>query len=51
MFLTVHNDVEVAEAALAAGGTGYVIKARLASDLLRAMSAARERRTFVSLLS
>jgi DNA-binding NarL/FixJ family response regulator len=51
VFLTVHDDVEVVEAALAAGGTGYVIKARLASDLPRAVFEARERRTFVSLLS
>ena len=50
VFLTVHNDVEVAEAALAAGGSGYVIKARLASDLVLAVREARARRTFVSLL-
>jgi len=51
VFLTVHNDTEVVDAALAAGGTGYVIKARLASDLPRAVCEARARRTFVSLLS
>ena len=51
VFLTVHNDAEVVEAALAAGGSGYVIKARLASDLLIAVREARARRTFVSLLS
>ena len=50
VFLTVHNDAEVAEAALAAGGSGYVIKARLASDLVLAVREARARRTFVSLL-
>ena len=51
VFLTVHNDTEVVEAALAAGGSGYVIKARLASDLVHAVREARARRTFVSLLS
>ena len=51
VFLTVHNDAEVVEAALAAGGSGYVIKARLASDLVLAVREARARRTFVSLLS
>ena len=51
VFLTVHNDTEVVEAALAAGGSGYVIKARLASDLLLAVREARARRTFISLLS
>ena len=50
MFLTVHNDTEVVDAALAAGGSGYVIKSRLASDLLLAVREARARRTFVSLL-
>jgi len=51
VFLTVHNDTEVVEAALAAGGSGYVIKTRLASDLVHAVREARARRTFVSLLS
>ena len=51
VFLTVHNDAEVVEAALAAGGSGYVIKARLASDLVLAVREARARRTFVSVLS
>ena len=50
VFLTVHNDAEVVEAALGAGGSGYVIKARLASDLVLAVREARARRTFVSLL-
>ena len=50
VFLTVHNDFEVVDAALAAGASGYVIKSRLASDLVLAVRAARARRTFVSLL-
>ena len=34
VFLTVHEDADFARAALDAGGLGYVVKARLASDLL-----------------
>jgi DNA-binding NarL/FixJ family response regulator len=48
VFLTVHDDAELVEAAQAAGGIGYVIKARLASDLLHAVREARARRPFVS---
>ena len=51
VFLTVYNDAEVVEAAMAAGGSGYVIKARLASDLVIAVGEVRARRTFVSRLS
>ncbi len=51
VFLSVHDDTELAEAALAAGACGYVIKARLASDLLRAVLEARAHRTFISKLS
>jgi DNA-binding NarL/FixJ family response regulator len=40
VFLTVHEDADFARAALDAGGLGYVVKARLASDLLPAMRAA-----------
>ncbi len=50
VFLTVHDDAEFVEAAQAAGGIGYVVKARLASDLLQAVREAREHRPFVSLL-
>jgi DNA-binding NarL/FixJ family response regulator len=38
VFLTVHEDADFARAALDAGGLGYVVKARLASDLLRETS-------------
>jgi DNA-binding NarL/FixJ family response regulator len=34
VFLTVHEDADYARAPLDAGGLGYVVKARLASDLL-----------------
>ena len=48
VFLTVHEDADFARAALDAGGLGYVVKARLASDLLPAIRAALADRPFVS---
>jgi DNA-binding NarL/FixJ family response regulator len=48
VFLTVHNEDEFVGAALAAGGQGYVVKARLASDLPVAICEARAGRQFVS---
>jgi len=48
VFLTVHEDPDYARAAFAAGGVGYVIKSRLASDLLRALEAVLDGRTFIS---
>ena len=48
VFLTVHEDADYARAALDAGGLGYVVKARLASDLLPAIRAALADRRFVS---
>jgi DNA-binding NarL/FixJ family response regulator len=48
VFLTVHEDVDFARAALDAGGLGYVLKARLASDLLLAVRAALVGCRFVS---
>jgi DNA-binding NarL/FixJ family response regulator len=48
VFLTVHERREFARAALDAGGLGYVVKARLASDLLPAIRAALADRRFVS---
>ena len=48
VFLTVHDDDEFVTAAQAAGGLGYVVKPRLASDLLPAVMEAREGRRFVS---
>ena len=50
VFLTVHEDAELVEAAQAAGGIGYVVKGRLASDLLHAVLEAHARRPFVSIL-
>lgn len=48
VFLTVHADPEFVQAAQAAGAIGYVVKPRLASDLLHAVRDARARRPFVS---
>jgi DNA-binding NarL/FixJ family response regulator len=48
VFLTVHEDADYARAALDAGGLGYVVKARLASDLLPAIRAALADRPFIS---
>ncbi len=48
VFLTVHDDEEFVQAALATGAIGYVIKARLTSDLVLAIAEARAGRRFVS---
>ena len=48
VFLTVHDEEDFVLAARAAGGIGYVVKARLASDLVRAVRDARAGREFVS---
>ena len=48
VFLTIHEDADYARAALDAGGLGYVVKARLASDLLPAIRAALADQSFIS---
>jgi DNA-binding NarL/FixJ family response regulator len=48
VFLTVHEDPDFAQAAFDAGGLGYVVKPRLASDLLSAVRAALAGRRFLS---
>ena len=48
VFLTVHEDADYARAALDAGGLGYVVKARLASDLLPSIRAALADQSFIS---
>ena len=48
VFLTVHEDADYARAALDAGGLGYVVKTRLASDLLPAIRAALADQCFIS---
>jgi DNA-binding NarL/FixJ family response regulator len=48
VFLTVHFEEELKQAALSAGGIGYVLKARLGSDLIVAVHEARAGRRFMS---
>jgi DNA-binding NarL/FixJ family response regulator len=48
VFLTVHDDEEFLRAARAAGGLGYVLKSRMTSDLVAAVTAALDGRPFVS---
>ena len=48
VFLTVHEDADFARAAFAAGGLCYVVKSRLASDLLPALRAAIAGKIFLS---
>jgi DNA-binding NarL/FixJ family response regulator len=48
VFLTVHGDAEYVRAAVAAGALGYVLKSRMASDLLPALRAASAGRAFFS---
>lgn len=48
VFLTVHADSDFLRAALTAGAFGYVLKARLATDLLPAIEAALAGQIFIS---
>ncbi len=48
VFLTVHEDPEFAKEALEIGVLGYVIKPRMASDLMVAVKEAHAGRSFVS---
>ena len=48
VFLTVHSDADYAQAAFRAGACGYVVKARMASDLVAALHAALSGSRFVS---
>lgn len=48
IFLTVHEDPEFLQAALATGALGYVIKSRLASDLQLAIKEVMAGRYFIS---
>ncbi len=48
VFLTVHEDADYARAALDAGGLGYVVKTRLASDLLPPSGQRLRIRSFIS---
>ena len=48
VFLTVEKDPDACRAALEAGAYGYVLKPRLATDLIPAIELAREGRRFAS---
>jgi len=49
VFLTVHGDADYVRAAVSAGAQGFVIKSRLASDLVPALREVLAGRSFVSL--
>lgn len=48
VFLTVHEDADYAAEALALGADAYVVKSRMASDLMLAISEASASRWFLS---
>lgn len=48
VFLTVHERVEFVHACLAEGALGYVVKSRMASDLVTAVREALSGRRFIS---
>ena len=48
IFLTVHDDPDFVQAALETGALGYVVKARMASDLRAAIKGAMAGRLFIS---
>ncbi len=48
VFLTVHDDPDYLRSAVATGALGYVVKARLATDLMPALREALAGRSFVS---
>ena len=48
IFLTAHSDMDFVEACLATGALGFVMKSRLANDLLPAVQDALAGRIFVS---
>ena len=50
VFLTIHSDRDFVEAAMGAGGSGYVIKSRLRCDLVEALKAVLSEHEFVSAL-
>jgi len=48
VFLTVHDDADYVRAGMEAGGMGYVVKARLAADLIPALRKAQTGSCFIS---
>jgi len=48
VFLTIHRDWDFVQAALKSGASGYVVKARMISDLKTALREVLAGRTFIS---
>ena len=48
IFLTVHEDSDYINAAIGAGGSAYVVKSRLSTDLIPAINAVLSHKMFVS---
>jgi DNA-binding NarL/FixJ family response regulator len=48
IFLTVHEDIDFKTAALAAGGSAYVVKPHLGKDLILAINAVLSDKLFIS---
>ena len=48
VFLTVHDEADFVNAALASGGTAYVVKSHLTNDLIPAIQAALAGEQFIS---
>ena len=48
VFLTVHNEPDYVQAAMGAGGLGYVVKSRLSADLVSAIRAVLSGKLFIS---
>lgn len=48
VFLTIHEGLDFAQAALETGASGYVVKRRMVSDLRQAIHEALAGRTFIS---
>ena len=48
LFLSVHSDPDIVEAAFEAGGSGYVLKSDSAVDLVSAVRAVLGNQTFMS---
>ena len=48
IFLTVHEDADFVNAAMGAGGSGYVVKSRMNAELIHAVEAVLSGKLFVS---
>ena len=48
VFLSVHEDVDFVNAAIGAGGSAYVVKSRISTDLILAIDAVLTHKLFVS---